>query len=147
MEEDKTPPKDSRKPTKEVAINEMKKTNYNVQEMTVTEIEEVIQTYKEQEKEEERLELDQCIDNMINCIKQTKTNCNNPHDLEHQLGRINYSFSRILVGLMSGISYSKIAMITGVLENIKQEFYRRVASSYEDAKIVQNGDIKEYKKL
>jgi hypothetical protein len=44
-------------------------------------------------------------------------------------------------------SYTKVAMITGVLENIKQEFYRRVAVPYEELKIQQNGDIKEYKKL
>jgi hypothetical protein len=44
-------------------------------------------------------------------------------------------------------SYTKVAMITGVLENVKQEFYRRVAESYEDKKIVENGDIKEYKRL
>ena len=98
-------------------------------------------------KEEERLELDQCIDSMISCIRNTKTNCNNPNDLSHQLGRINYSFSRVLAGVMGDVSYPKIAMITGVLENIKQEYYRRVASPYEDKKIVQNGDIKEYKNV
>ena len=97
--------------------------------------------------ENQRQELDQCIDAMISCIRNTKTNCNDPNDLSTHLGRINYSFSRILAGLMNRPSYNKIAMITGVLENIKQEFYRRIASSYEDAKIVQNGDIKEYKKL
>ena len=32
-------------------------------------------------------------------------------------------------------------------ENIKQEFYRRVAETYEDKKILENGDIKEYKRL
>jgi hypothetical protein len=47
---------------------------------------------------------------------------------------------------MGDTSYPKIAMITGVLENIKQEFYRRVASNYEDKKILENGDIKEYKR-
>jgi hypothetical protein len=36
-------------------------------------------------------------------------------------------------------------MLTGVLENIKQEFYRRVAVPYEEEKIVKNGDIREYK--
>ena len=46
---------------------------------------------------------------------------------------------------MGQTSYSKIAMVTGVLENVKQEFYRRIAASYEDKKIVENGDIKEYK--
>jgi hypothetical protein len=48
---------------------------------------------------------------------------------------------------MGDVSYSKVAMITGVLENIKQEFYRRIASFYEDKKILENGDIREYKRL
>jgi hypothetical protein len=48
---------------------------------------------------------------------------------------------------MGSPAYTKIAIITGVLENIKQEFYRRVASAYEDKKIIENGDIKEYKRL
>jgi hypothetical protein len=38
-------------------------------------------------------------------------------------------------------------MVTGVLENIKQEFYRRIASQYEDKKILENGDIIEYKTI
>jgi hypothetical protein len=97
--------------------------------------------------EEERLELDQCIDDMIRCIRETKTNCNDPNDFKNYLGRINYTFSRVLSGLMNNPSYNKIAMITGVLENIKQEFYRRIASPYEDKKILENGDIKEYKKI
>jgi hypothetical protein len=97
--------------------------------------------------EEERLELDECIENMTQCIKDIKCHLSNPHDFSIYLGRINYSFSRILAGLMKEPSYNKIAMITGVLENIKQEYYRRVASSYEDKKIVQNGDIKEYKNV
>jgi hypothetical protein len=59
---------------------------------------------------------------------------------------INYCFSRVLYQVMGNVSYSKIAMATGVLENIKQEFYRRVAETYEDKKIAENGDIKEYKK-
>ena len=59
-------------------------------------------------------------------------------------GDINYLFSSIIVGCMSNPSYKKIALITGVLENIKQEFYRRVASPYEDKKKKDNGDIKGY---
>ncbi len=62
-------------------------------------------------------------------------------------GEINYCVSSMLAKLMVKPSYSKVAMITGVLENIKQEFYRRVAAPYEDAKIVQNGDIKGYRSL
>jgi hypothetical protein len=93
--------------------------------------------------EKEREELDDAIDNLILAI------CNDfikPRSLKDCLGRINYCFSRIICGIMGDTSYPKIAMITGVLENIKQEFYRRVASQYEDKKILENGDIKEYKR-
>ena len=98
-------------------------------------------------KEDDREELDVCVDQLINCIRDIKHSLNNPHDFSIYLGRINYCFSRIVSGLMGNPSYNKIAMITGVLENIKQEFYRRVAESYEDNKILENGDIKEYKRL
>lgn len=91
-------------------------------------------------KESDRTKLDPCIENMINCL-------NTKNELADSLGDINYCFSRIISGIMRDVSYNKIAMITGVLENIKQEFYRRVASTYEDKKIVENGDIREYKKL
>jgi len=33
---------------------------------------------------------------------------------------------------MGNTSYAKVAMLTGVLENVKQEFYRRVAVPYEE---------------
>lgn len=97
--------------------------------------------------EDERKELDFAIDIMVDNILDNKTNLNNPHDFSNFLGRINYCFSRVIMGVMKEISYKKIAMVTGVLENIKQEFYRRLASKYEDAKIVSNGDIPEYRKL
>lgn len=107
-------------------------------------------------KETNRANLDECITNMVLCIKKNAKRYTNEHlvdsDLSNEefatiLGDINYVFSRVLGGLMNDPSYNKIAMITGVLENIKQEFYRRVASPYEDKKIMENGDIKEYKKL
>lgn len=96
--------------------------------------------------EEERLELDSAIDTMVSAIK-TSEKFFNPNDLINYLGRINYCFTRVLTKLMADISYKKIAMITGVLENVKQEFYRRAVSSYEDKKINENGDIREYKLL
>ena len=92
--------------------------------------------------EQERVELDSQIDNMILAIRNNKTNLNNPHDFSNYLGRINYCFSRIIYGVMRDVSYRNIAMVTGVLENIKQEYYRRVAEPYEDIKIRQNGYIK-----
>jgi len=110
-------------------------------------------------KEENRSQLDDCIDHMMECLRgNVSPNSDNPHSNTYKemltnevflsiVGDINYAFSRILSGTMGDVSYSKIAMITGVLENIKQEFYRRVAEPYEDKKIVENGDIKEYKRL
>ncbi len=92
---------------------------------------------------EERSKLDQDIENLISTIL-TLDNC--PDEFQNHLGRINYCFSRILCGVMGSVNYAKIAMATGVIENIKQEFYRRLASRYEDMKITDNGDIIEYKK-
>ena len=97
-------------------------------------------------KEDDREELDANIDKLISAIHTIKHSLDNPHDFSIYLGRINYCFSRIIGGLMGSPSYNKVAMITGVLENVKQEFYRRAATPYEDLKIKQNGDIKEYKK-
>jgi len=57
------------------------------------------------------------------------------------LGLINYSFTKVLLETFGTPKYSKIAMITGVLENIKQEFYRRYAADYEDIKCEENGDL------
>jgi hypothetical protein len=40
-----------------------------------------------------------------------------------------------------GLSYAAIAEAAGVLETAKLEFYRRLAASYEDEKIAENGDV------
>ena len=96
-------------------------------------------------KEEARVFLDECIENMIQCL--TEGNGLTDDEFLSILGEINYTFSRVLAGSMGKTSYSKIAMITGVLENIKQEFYRRVAVPLEKKKILENGDIPEYKNL
>jgi hypothetical protein len=107
--------------------------------------------------EKNRKNLDDAIENLINSIKEngpyfvnahmTKGRALSNEELTTVLGDINYCFSRVLGDMMGTTSYSKIAMITGVLENIKQEFYRRVAEPYEHNKILENGDIKEYKRL
>jgi hypothetical protein len=104
-------------------------------------------------KEKDREVLDHHIDTLIFvfkcsidgeiCQKQNLTD----NQIMMLLGKVNYCFSRILGGIMGDASYPKVAMITGVLENIKQEYYRRVAESYENKKMLENGDIKEYKRL
>jgi hypothetical protein len=84
---------------------------------------------------------------MVDNIVNTKCGLADPNNFANFLGRINYCFSRVIMGVMKQISYKNIAMATGVIENIKQELYRRVAATYEDQKILSNGDIVEYKKL
>jgi hypothetical protein len=55
-------------------------------------------------------------------------------------GHINYIVTRIIKEVYP-LRYFHINRAMGVLECIKQEFYRRVAAPYEDVKIEQNGDV------
>lgn len=100
-------------------------------------------------KEKNRVVLDRAIGGAVETIK-SNVEKSFGDDLEASellklSGDINYFVSRLIGQLMGDVSYGKICIITGVLENIKQEYYRRVASPYEDKKITENGDIKEYK--
>jgi hypothetical protein len=105
-------------------------------------------------KESNRQVLDSCINELIICLKSTLINekislrdlekIKNEHVLDLS-GNLNYTITRMCAGIIGEINYPKIAILTGVLENIKQEFYRRAASPYEDKKIIENGDVKEYK--
>jgi hypothetical protein len=59
-------------------------------------------------------------------------------------GHLNYAITRLLMltAFPEGrLSYSGIALVTGVLENVSQEFYRRVAAPYEHQKMLENGDV------
>ena len=97
-------------------------------------------------KPEQRVPLDRIIEELCHSILNTDKHTD--AEVMLSLGKLNYTITRIcgiLIG--SDLSYKKIAMITGVLENVKQEFYRRVANAYEDGKIVQNGDVPEYLRL
>jgi hypothetical protein len=101
-------------------------------------------------KEENRLNLDRVIEDVVLRLKVSagiklvySENLTN-EQLLAIAGDINYCFSRICMSVMGDVSYSKIAVTTGVLENVKQELYRRAATNYEDKKIIENGDIKEY---
>jgi hypothetical protein len=40
-----------------------------------------------------------------------------------------------------GLRYQNINDVVGALEGAKLELYRRIASPYEDSKIVENGDV------
>ena len=56
-------------------------------------------------------------------------------------GELNYIITRLILSYTTPLNYTRIAEVTGVLENVKQEFYRRAAAIYENAKIEANGDV------
>lgn len=100
-------------------------------------------------KQEDRVFLDPYINNLsdaINANIPANTNFGN-EEIMTLLGELNYAITRLCTRTMGSPTYPKIAMITGVLENVKQEFYRRLAAPYEENKIVQNGDVREYKNV
>ena len=93
-------------------------------------------------KEEKREFLNSAVEKNVECLSHGNILSN--EEFLAISGEINYLFSRTLGRLMGTTSYAKLAIITGVLENIKQEFYRRVGEPYEDQKIRENGDIREF---
>lgn len=93
---------------------------------------------------EKRLVLDRYINDLSNAITFNHSN----EDIMNIMGDLNYSITRLCVSVISeNITYSKIGMITGVLENVKQELYRRIAVPYEENKVVENGDVEEFTKI
>ena len=56
-------------------------------------------------------------------------------------GQLNYLITRLVLSWIGEVSYSKIATATGVIENVKQELYRRLAAPYEDQKMKDHGDV------
>lgn len=58
-------------------------------------------------------------------------------------GQLNYAITELLDFYLHkyGKNYQIINDIIGALEGAKLEFYRRVAESYEDRKIKENGDV------
>ena len=60
-------------------------------------------------------------------------------------GELNYIITTLLWKWLQltpeGVNYPNINKIIGVLECAKQEFYRRVATPYEDHKLDINGDV------
>jgi hypothetical protein len=89
-------------------------------------------------KKEERKNLDPIVDNLVDqIISQDGMGIN-------FAGMLNYVVTRTILQWIKktgGIRYFKIALITGALKNIADEFYRKNAIPYEDEKIEENGDV------
>lgn len=58
------------------------------------------------------------------------------------VGHLTYLFYRLaLEALPEAPRYADFHAVLGAMEAAKLEFYRRVVSPYEDAKIAENGDV------
>jgi hypothetical protein len=55
-------------------------------------------------------------------------------------GELNYVVTKIIKEVYP-LRYFHLNRALGVLESIKQEFYRRVVAPYEDVKIKESGDV------
>jgi len=64
-------------------------------------------------------------------------------NLEWKKGNVNFAISTILKLWIQekGISYDILSDITGVLNDVKTEFERKVVAPYEDNKEKENGEI------
>lgn len=58
-------------------------------------------------------------------------------------GELNYAITKLLIKYQANrkLTYQTINDIIGALEGAKQEYYRRVATIYENQKIDENGDV------
>lgn len=83
-------------------------------------------------KKELRPDWDKIVEQAIAKLEKT--------DEEYKEGSLNYFITKILKKAYKP-SYFTYNRIIGLLECIKQEFYRREIASYEDIKIKENGDV------
>lgn len=63
-------------------------------------------------------------------------------------GDLNYTISRLIgAAFEDDPRYHTIARVSGVLDNVADEFYRRIAAPYEEQAIKKNGDVVEYARI
>lgn len=77
-------------------------------------------------------------------IKEEQRKClSNMLAVPSNAGELNYCFTELIIRFLTnkGTNYQAINDVIGALEGAKLEFYRRVASPYENQKISENGDV------
>ena len=64
-------------------------------------------------------------------------------DYPRTAGELNYLITQLCTTFIGRVapSYTNYNEVIGVLECVKQEFYRRAMVPYEDKKIAENGDV------
>jgi hypothetical protein len=88
--------------------------------------------------EERRADLDPHVSEVISILRKLGWN----------EGDLNYTISRLVgAAFEEEPRYHTIARVTGVLKNVADEFYRRIAGPYEDFAIEKNGDVGEFSRI
>ena len=66
-------------------------------------------------------------------------------------GLLNYTITRLSLNIVKNafghLRYWLVAMLTGTMHNAADEFYRRIASKYEDKQMKKSGDVDIYKEF
>ena len=63
-------------------------------------------------------------------------------NFQSEAGTLNYAITRLVLQLFPKRGrYWQYALMSGVLDNVKDEFYRRRTSPYEDSKMREKGDV------
>jgi len=84
-------------------------------------------------KQEDREKFDEGIADILGALQAND---------QVKVGEVNYVLSSIIWSLFkNNESYTNGNNLVGVLECVKQEFYRRQLSGYEDDKMEENGDV------
>jgi len=83
-------------------------------------------------RSESRVKYEKVLDELIGILKSLP--------VEEVDGEVNYVITKMLKQVYP-LRYFNINRAMGVLECVKQEFYRRVAAPYEDKKIREAGDV------
>jgi len=63
---------------------------------------------------------------------------------ESEAGTLNYTITSLILRLFpERAKYWQYALVKGVLDDVKDEFYRRKTTAYENQKIAEKGDVYE----
>jgi hypothetical protein len=84
------------------------------------------------------------LDPVIDDLHRSLVELQMDDELNNMEGNINYTITRLLMmvyGDKDSTNYSQINDAIGVLECVKNEYYHKVASPYEDQKEFDNGSI------
>jgi hypothetical protein len=93
-------------------------------------------------RSEDREKVDPFIDELADQIILA---CKDKRDVYAFAGLVNYSFTvlirKVVRSLFEKWDYHKIALVSGIIHTMADEFYRRIAQEYEEVKRNENGDV------